>query len=139
MPTARYVKVKLRRLLSGRGLLLLVPLVWICLLLWSARTADTSARSSLHLHRSQRSFAPKSGHSNSREGHHLQRISVRKRHRQDEEVDDKGRALKQSHSVASGTLSNLALLKKIGFLGGVKARFPPKKQQVRIIIIVYGS
>ncbi|RUS74816.1 hypothetical protein EGW08_017425 [Elysia chlorotica] len=133
MPSARYIKIKLCRLLSGRGMLLLVPLVWVCVLLWSARTADISARSSLHVHRdSQRSPMHKPGHSNLRDSHHSQKDSGRKRHRNSEDHgvghDNKDEA-PPPPSMFSATMSNMALLKKIGFIGGVKKKAQPKKDQ----------
>ncbi|GFR99064.1 polypeptide N-acetylgalactosaminyltransferase [Elysia marginata] len=137
MPTLRYIKVKLNRLCSGQGMLLLVPTVWICVLLWSARTADNSARSSLHLNRRpERSFLHKSaaGHRNSKEKHSLHRkASALKHHRPrhggagDEDLEVK--RLKQPSLSKDGEANGVALLKRVGFLGKVKKRKPSKKQQ----------
>ncbi|GFO20106.1 polypeptide n-acetylgalactosaminyltransferase [Plakobranchus ocellatus] len=131
MPSLRYLKFKLYRVIYGKSFLLMVPIMWICVLLWSARTADHSMRANIN-HRFAEEFLDPSVHHRSKTGKRsndkfipatqraMPKGSLQQRHDGQVKHDSSDKQNKESKTIN--------LVERIGFHVGAKKRKQNKNQ-----------
>ena len=134
MSSARSIKIKVCRFLGGRGMLLLVPAVWICVLLWSARTTDRSARASLRLNRAHKSLEHRSnlGHHGGGGARHQDGLQERPSYHRQAEAEGAAevKSLKHQPDIKHEPFNTKSWLNKMGFQGGDEQRRRSKTRTV---------